>query len=230
MAAVCSERLTGLTREVLTHLNPVSAALAWIISHFCMHFFPLGPAASERTVSIHLEGFVLCWLKVGHLSLPRPRLVLVNKSDLTATEPFITWTCLHDEMLSDQTDMMLFFLFFSTTDCQGKHFALFFLNLEVQTPWINPHCVTFRYDSSGETDKPLGRTGSYARRETRLTSVNKQEQDSTTKDYKKVELLTLFEHTWPFRWCRLQRCYLDKLQFIATMSWAHTSHVEFMTS
>lgn len=52
--------------------------------------------------------------------------------------------------------------------------------------------VASRYDSSGETatDKPLGRTSSYTRRETRLAALNKQEQDSTTKDYKKVVTLT----------------------------------------
>lgn len=45
-----------------------------------------------------------------------------------------------------------------------------------------------RYDSSGETatDKPLGRTSSYTRREARLAALNKTEQDSTTKDYKKM--------------------------------------------
>ena len=48
-------------------------------------------------------------------------------------------------------------------------------------------CVASRYDSSGEgaTDRPLGRTGSYTRRETRLASLSK-EPDSTAKDYKKV--------------------------------------------
>lgn len=50
-----------------------------------------------------------------------------------------------------------------------------------------------RYDSSGEsaTDKPLGRTSSYTRRETRLATLNRQDTDSTTKDYKKVELKQL---------------------------------------
>lgn len=45
-----------------------------------------------------------------------------------------------------------------------------------------------RYDSSGETatDKPLGRTSSYTRREARLAALNKTEQDSATKDYKKM--------------------------------------------
>ena len=48
--------------------------------------------------------------------------------------------------------------------------------------------VAFRYDSSGEsaTEKPIGRTSSYTRRETRLAAMNRQEQDSTAKDYKKV--------------------------------------------
>ncbi|CAK6957564.1 protein phosphatase 1 regulatory subunit 12B-like [Scomber scombrus] len=53
-----------------------------------------------------------------------------------------------------------------------------------------------RYDSSGEsaTDKPLGRTSSYTRRETRLAALNKQEQDSTTKDYKKMYTEALHEN------------------------------------
>uniref|UniRef100_A0A3P9HLH0 cGMP-dependent protein kinase interacting domain-containing protein n=1 Tax=Oryzias latipes TaxID=8090 RepID=A0A3P9HLH0_ORYLA len=45
-----------------------------------------------------------------------------------------------------------------------------------------------RYNSSGEgaAEKALGRTGSYTRRETRLASLNRQEQDFTAKDYKKM--------------------------------------------
>ncbi|XP_074537947.1 protein phosphatase 1 regulatory subunit 12B-like isoform X2 [Halichoeres trimaculatus] len=53
-----------------------------------------------------------------------------------------------------------------------------------------------RYDSSGEsaTDKPLGRTSSYTRRETRLGALNRQEEDSTTKDYKKMYAEALHEN------------------------------------
>ncbi|XP_073325585.1 protein phosphatase 1 regulatory subunit 12B-like [Pagrus major] len=53
-----------------------------------------------------------------------------------------------------------------------------------------------RYDSSGEsaTDKPMGRTSSYTRRETRLAALNRQEQDSTTKDYKKMYAEALHEN------------------------------------
>ncbi|XP_028437849.1 protein phosphatase 1 regulatory subunit 12B isoform X1 [Perca flavescens] len=53
-----------------------------------------------------------------------------------------------------------------------------------------------RYDSSGEsvTDKPLGRTSSYTRRETRLAALNRQDQDSTTKDYKKMYAEALHEN------------------------------------
>nr|XP_046252538.1 protein phosphatase 1 regulatory subunit 12A-like isoform X4 [Scatophagus argus]XP_046252539.1 protein phosphatase 1 regulatory subunit 12A-like isoform X4 [Scatophagus argus] len=53
-----------------------------------------------------------------------------------------------------------------------------------------------RYDSSGESaaDKSLGRTSSYTRRETRLAALNKQEQDSTTKDYKKMYAEALHEN------------------------------------
>ncbi|XP_068599668.1 protein phosphatase 1 regulatory subunit 12B-like [Brachionichthys hirsutus] len=53
-----------------------------------------------------------------------------------------------------------------------------------------------RYDSSGEsaTDKPLGRTSSYTRRETRLAALGRQEQDSTAKDYKKLYTEALREN------------------------------------
>ncbi|XP_014843392.1 PREDICTED: protein phosphatase 1 regulatory subunit 12B-like isoform X2 [Poecilia mexicana] len=53
-----------------------------------------------------------------------------------------------------------------------------------------------RYDSTGEsaTDKPMGRTSSYTRRETRLAALNKQEQDSTAKDYKKMYTEALQEN------------------------------------
>ncbi|XP_034551450.1 protein phosphatase 1 regulatory subunit 12A-like isoform X2 [Notolabrus celidotus] len=53
-----------------------------------------------------------------------------------------------------------------------------------------------RYDSSGEsaTDKPVGRTSSYSKRETRLGALNRQEEDSTTKDYKKMYAEALHEN------------------------------------
>ncbi|XP_040049753.2 protein phosphatase 1 regulatory subunit 12B isoform X3 [Gasterosteus aculeatus] len=53
-----------------------------------------------------------------------------------------------------------------------------------------------RYDSSGEsaTDKPLGRAGSYTRRETRLAALSKEEQDSSSKDYKKMYAEALHEN------------------------------------
>lgn len=53
-----------------------------------------------------------------------------------------------------------------------------------------------RYDSSGEsaTDKPLGRTSSYTRRETRLAALTRQEQESTAKDYKKMYAEALHEN------------------------------------
>lgn len=65
--------------------------------------------------------------------------------------------------------------------------------------------VTFRYDSSGEsaTDKPVGRTSSYTRRETRLAALNRQEQDSTAKDYKKVGALTVARKLERFHWSDL---------------------------
>ncbi|XP_028266814.1 protein phosphatase 1 regulatory subunit 12B-like isoform X2 [Parambassis ranga] len=53
-----------------------------------------------------------------------------------------------------------------------------------------------RYDFSGEsaTDKPLGRTSSYTRRETRLAALNRQEPDSSVKDYKKMYAEALHEN------------------------------------
>ncbi|XP_069383601.1 protein phosphatase 1 regulatory subunit 12B isoform X3 [Paralichthys olivaceus] len=62
---------------------------------------------------------------------------------------------------------------------------------------FNPaeHDRLSRYDSSGEsaTDRPLGRTSSYTRRETRLASLSK-DQDSTAKDYKKMYAEALHEN------------------------------------
>ncbi|XP_030590031.1 protein phosphatase 1 regulatory subunit 12B-like [Archocentrus centrarchus] len=62
--------------------------------------------------------------------------------------------------------------------------------------YITEHDRLSRFDSTGEsaTDKPLGRTSSYTRRETRLAALNKQEQDSTAKDYKKMYAEALHEN------------------------------------
>uniref|UniRef100_A0A3B4A5A9 cGMP-dependent protein kinase interacting domain-containing protein n=1 Tax=Periophthalmus magnuspinnatus TaxID=409849 RepID=A0A3B4A5A9_9GOBI len=56
--------------------------------------------------------------------------------------------------------------------------------------------VFLRYDSSGETatDKPLGRTSSYSRREARLAALNRTEPDTTSKDYKKMYEEALHEN------------------------------------
>ncbi|XP_077455589.1 protein phosphatase 1 regulatory subunit 12B isoform X3 [Stigmatopora argus] len=52
-----------------------------------------------------------------------------------------------------------------------------------------------RFDSSGENASDrLGRTSSYLRRETRLGSLNKQDQDTTSKDYKKMYAEALQEN------------------------------------
>ncbi|XP_017264982.1 protein phosphatase 1 regulatory subunit 12B isoform X2 [Kryptolebias marmoratus] len=53
-----------------------------------------------------------------------------------------------------------------------------------------------RYDSTGEsaTEKALGRTSSYTRRETRLAALNRQEQESAAKDYKKMYTEALHEN------------------------------------
>ncbi|XP_037539783.1 protein phosphatase 1 regulatory subunit 12B [Nematolebias whitei] len=53
-----------------------------------------------------------------------------------------------------------------------------------------------RYDSTGEsaTEKALGRTSSYTRRETRLAALNRQDQESTAKDYKKKYAEALHEN------------------------------------
>uniref|UniRef100_H3D4V0 Protein phosphatase 1, regulatory subunit 12B n=1 Tax=Tetraodon nigroviridis TaxID=99883 RepID=H3D4V0_TETNG len=53
-----------------------------------------------------------------------------------------------------------------------------------------------RYESGGDiaADRPVGRTGSYTRRETRLASANRQEQDASAKDYKKMYAEALHEN------------------------------------
>ncbi|XP_047446711.1 protein phosphatase 1 regulatory subunit 12B-like isoform X2 [Mugil cephalus] len=53
-----------------------------------------------------------------------------------------------------------------------------------------------RYDSSGDSaaDKSAGRTSAYTRRETRLAALNRQEQDSAVKDYKKMYAEALHEN------------------------------------
>lgn len=173
-----------------------------------MHLVPLEPQASEHAVIIHLEVLFLFsvvpeW-KIFHCQ------VFVWSYQTNKSGANHDWTFLHSVVpislvLSDLTNMA-YSLFFSMTDCQGKNLALFLFSYvtelyflkKVQTPIIKSHCVlniryvACRYDSSGEsaTDKPMGRTSSYTRRETRLAALNKQEQDSTTKDYKKVVTLT----------------------------------------
>uniref|UniRef100_A0A3B3BFS4 Protein phosphatase 1, regulatory subunit 12B n=1 Tax=Oryzias melastigma TaxID=30732 RepID=A0A3B3BFS4_ORYME len=54
--------------------------------------------------------------------------------------------------------------------------------------YTTEHDRLSRYNSSGESaaEKAVGRTGSYTRRETRLASLSRQEQDSAAKDYKKM--------------------------------------------
>ncbi|XP_057680334.1 protein phosphatase 1 regulatory subunit 12B-like isoform X2 [Corythoichthys intestinalis] len=52
---------------------------------------------------------------------------------------------------------------------------------------FSEHDRLSRFDSSGENvPDRLGITSSYTRRETRLGSFNKQDQDTTSKDYKKM--------------------------------------------
>ncbi|XP_062248390.1 protein phosphatase 1 regulatory subunit 12B-like isoform X3 [Platichthys flesus] len=60
---------------------------------------------------------------------------------------------------------------------------------------VRTHERLSRYDSSGEsaTDRPLGRTSSYTRRETRLASLGK-DPDSSAKDYKKMYAEALHEN------------------------------------
>ncbi|XP_046895732.1 protein phosphatase 1 regulatory subunit 12B-like isoform X2 [Hypomesus transpacificus] len=51
------------------------------------------------------------------------------------------------------------------------------------------HDRVSRLDSSGadsSSDRPLGRTSSYTRRETRLAALNKQEDNTSPRDYKKM--------------------------------------------
>ncbi|KAM8863511.1 protein phosphatase 1 regulatory subunit 12B-like isoform 2-T2 [Spinachia spinachia] len=68
--------------------------------------------------------------------------------------------------------------------------------LTFETTCDGEHDRLSRYDSSGEsaTDRPPGRTGSYTRRETRLAALSKQEQDASTKDYKKMYAEALHEN------------------------------------
>ncbi|XP_068996690.1 protein phosphatase 1 regulatory subunit 12A [Embiotoca jacksoni] len=67
---------------------------------------------------------------------------------------------------------------------------------EESSDYAAEHDRLSRYDSSGEsaTDRPLGRTSSYTRREPRLAALNKQEQDSAAKDYKKMYAEALHEN------------------------------------
>nr|XP_049608635.1 protein phosphatase 1 regulatory subunit 12A isoform X2 [Syngnathus scovelli] len=60
---------------------------------------------------------------------------------------------------------------------------------------VSEHDRLSRLDSSGENiPDRLGRTSSYIRRETRLASLNKPEQDITSKDYKKMYAEALHEN------------------------------------
>lgn len=68
----------------------------------------------------------------------------------------------------------------------------------------SPTAKTFRHDrlsrldsgglGESTTEKPLGRMGSYTRRETRLASLSKQEEGSGTGDYKKMYETALHEN------------------------------------
>ncbi|XP_068195319.1 protein phosphatase 1 regulatory subunit 12B-like isoform X2 [Antennarius striatus] len=53
-----------------------------------------------------------------------------------------------------------------------------------------------RYDSSGEsaTDRPLGRTSSYTRRDARLAALSRPEGDGSARDYKKMYSEALHEN------------------------------------
>ncbi|XP_044067247.1 protein phosphatase 1 regulatory subunit 12B isoform X2 [Siniperca chuatsi] len=83
-------------------------------------------------------------------------------------------------------------LVFATKQQQRRHCC----DVEGSDYNFAEHDRLARYDSSGEsaTDKPLGRTSSYTRRETRLAALNRQEEDSTTKDYKKMYTEALHEN------------------------------------
>ncbi|XP_042159795.1 protein phosphatase 1 regulatory subunit 12B isoform X3 [Oncorhynchus tshawytscha] len=58
----------------------------------------------------------------------------------------------------------------------------------------SPTAKNFRHDRASRLDsgggdskaEPLGRTSSYTRRETRLAALNKQEDDTSPRDYKKM--------------------------------------------
>lgn len=63
------KKINRAHRGGLTCGNPVSAVMGWIISHFCLHFLPLGLQASEHAVIIHLRVLfcVLCYFKVENI-------------------------------------------------------------------------------------------------------------------------------------------------------------------
>ncbi|XP_019907650.1 protein phosphatase 1 regulatory subunit 12B isoform X2 [Esox lucius] len=64
----------------------------------------------------------------------------------------------------------------------------------------SPTAKNFRHERASRSNsgdsraEPLGRTSSYTRRETRLASVSKQEDDSSPRDYKKMYEKALAEN------------------------------------
>ncbi|XP_029689563.1 protein phosphatase 1 regulatory subunit 12B isoform X3 [Takifugu rubripes] len=82
--------------------------------------------------------------------------------------------------------------------CDAKHHkgGQHLCNVQESDSSPAEHDRLSRYESSGDgaADRPVGRTGSYTRRETRLASANRQEQDASTKDYKKMYAEALHEN------------------------------------
>lgn len=71
---------------------------------------------------------------------------------------------------------------------------LLFTERSIHKNWYDQHLMTdvkSRSDSSGvesASDRLPARTSTYTRRENRLTSLSKTEDDSASKDYKKVRI------------------------------------------
>lgn len=201
VAAACSKRLTGHTRgfdlyepcHCCVEVNYIS------VPHALLPSGTSGPW-TRCDNSLGSFVFVLCSLKMEKYFTAKLLLGLIKiiNPDFTITEDFFTLCCSHPMVQNDQTNKFLSFFFpaWQTVKVRILHGFVFLISIYISWQTYScfwkmcTDCVTFRYDSSGEsaTDKPLGRTSSYTRRETRLGALNRQEEDPATKDYKKVTL------------------------------------------
>lgn len=146
---------------------------------------PWGHVASEGAVKIHFEGFVL-WC----LEPVCPYRVNKSGSNYNRTL-FSTQSRCHGAERSNWHAFTLCFSAGQTVEVRIQH-CVFITHVFLKTHlWMLVALrLSLRYESSGDSaaDRPVGRTGSYTRRETRLASANRPEQDASAKDYKKVVL------------------------------------------